>query len=520
MTVKRTKSSKTVEEETQPDWEKSPGRVSPRERQPFITGVDSFAFEAPVQRAGGSTKTMGRKTQPAGRIGGSENMRIADGRRAVDNRAVKRHSERTDSWRASINRLKSEAGLPDQAACRASNELKSRSSGRISALWLLLLIAIVGIGPWQSGICDSLSEPGQSVKQAQWLLKELGYDVVPDGILGPRTKAVIRNYERENNMVETGQVTVELIASLQAKPKQKGKVFRDCAECPEMIVIPAGSYRMGSPAHEVGRYSDEGPVHRVTIAKPFAVGRYEVMRAEFAHFADEVGFLQEDENCDWLNPLEPEFRQGERDPVVCVMGFWPEDENCDWLNPLEPEFRQGERDPVVCVDWNDAQAYAEWLSRKTGKAYRLLSESEWEYAARGGTSTARYWGEHEDEQCRYANGIDAAYKKHNPSLKYPVAPCNDGHVYTSPAGSFLPNEYGLYDMLGNVNEWVEDCWNDDYAAAPSDGSAWLQGDCSARMFRGGSWGDIPRYLRSAIRYAYTTGDRDDYIGFRVARTLD
>ena len=139
------------------------------------------------------------------------------------------------------------------------------------------------------------------------------------------------------------------------------------------------------------------------------------------------------------------------------------------------------------VSWEDAQQYVRWLSRETGETYRLLSEAEWEYMARAGTQTERYWGDDASRQCSYANGDDDDVE------------CSDGHEGTAPAGSFRANAWGLYDVLGNVWEWMEDCWNGDYSGAPTDGSAWRTGDCSLRVLRGGSWGEIPRFLRSACR---------------------
>ena len=174
---------------------------------------------------------------------------------------------------------------------------------------------------------------------------------------------------------------------------------------------------------------------------------------------------------------------------------------------------------MVCVNWHDARAYVEWLSRKTGEGYRLLSESEWEYVARGGTETARYWGESEVGQCRYANGADNATKRRDSDWKWAIASCDDGHARTSPVGSYEENGFGLRDVLGNVWEWVEDCWNESYRGAPRDGSAWESGECGRRVLRGGSWFSGPRYVRSAFRLGITTGNRINYYGFRVARTL-
>ena len=264
-----------------------------------------------------------------------------------------------------------------------------------------------------------------------------------------------------------------------------------------MVVLPAGSYRMGSPSYEQGRQV-EGPVHEVTIAVPFAIGVYEVTVAEFGRFVDETGYSA-GSSCRTYEGGKYEDRAGR-----------------GWRNP---GFGQSGRHPVACVNWNDAQAYVAWLSRETGEEYRLPSESEWEYAARAGTATARYWGEGESGQCRHANGADASLKERYSDWPSLVASCRDGHVHTAPAGSFAANGWELHDMLGSVWEWTEDCWNGSYAGAPSDGNAWEHGDCSVRALRGGSWLSKPSVLRAAYRDRITTGVRFYFIGFRVVRML-
>ena len=267
-----------------------------------------------------------------------------------------------------------------------------------------------------------------------------------------------------------------------------GEQFRDCGGtwCPELVVVPAGSYMMGSPSSDEERDDDEGPVHRVSIAEPFAVGVMEVTRGQWSAFVSETGHSTRDA-C-----------------VIHESGTWKWREGRSWRNP---GYSQSDAHPVVCVSWEDAQAYVGWLSRKTGEEYRLLSESEWEYVARAGTRTARYWGEGETGQCRYGNGWDKSARW-----------CNDGHVHTAPVGSFEANGYGLHDVLGNVWEWTQDCWNESYAGAPADGSAWEEGSCGLKVSRGGSWTNLPWELRSARRYSnFTRGTY--YLGFRVARTL-
>ncbi len=260
---------------------------------------------------------------------------------------------------------------------------------------------------------------------------------------------------------------------------EPGTVFRECEACPEMVVVPAGSFMMGSPESEKGRFDTEGPRHRVTIGSPFAVGVYEVMFAEW-------------------------------DACVAAGG-------CGGYRPEDEGWGRGSR-PVIDVSWEDAREYVRWLSRETGEEYRLLTDAEWEYVARAGTTTARYWGERETGQCRYGNGADAAALAEYPD--WTTVSCSDGYIRTAPVGLFEPNGFGLYDVLGNVWEWTQDCWNGSYSGAPADGSAWSSGDCSVRVLRGGSWGGSPRALRSANRIRDTAGSRSYYSGFRVARTIN
>ena len=253
-----------------------------------------------------------------------------------------------------------------------------------------------------------------------------------------------------------------------ANAYQTGKIFRDCATCPEMVVVPAGKFMMGSPEEETGRNDDEGPQRKVSIPKPFAVGKYEVTVGQFAEFIK--GTKYEMSNCSY-----------------------PQDRS--WRNP---GFKQTNNHPVVCVNWDDASTYAHWLSKKTKHEYRLLTEAEWEYAVRAGTTTAYH----------FSRVILGDYAQYN----------GDGTVAV---GSFPANAFGLYDMHGNIMEWVEDCWHDDYTDAPTDGSAWTSlCSSSKRVLRGGSWLDISEELRSAFRYWDSATSRNDHIGFRVARTIN
>lgn len=239
--------------------------------------------------------------------------------------------------------------------------------------------------------------------------------------------------------------------------------FRECAkDCPEMIVIPAGEFTMGSPVAEQSRFTDEDPQHLVTIAKPFAVSKYDVTFA------------------DW-------------DACVSVGGC---------LKAVDSAMGRDIK-PVINVSWDDAQQYVAWLSKMTGQPYRLLTEAEWEYAARAGTTTAHYWGDEIGKGNASCDGCGSKWDNRQ----------------TSPVGLFKPNAFGLYDMAGNVLQWVQDCYHGDYKEAPTDGSAWTTGDCGNRVVRGGSWDSGPQFLRSASRNGGTTGDRYYSLGFRVGRTL-
>ena len=255
-----------------------------------------------------------------------------------------------------------------------------------------------------------------------------------------------------------------------------GEVFRDCDVCPELVVVPPGSFMMGSPDSEEGRSPWEGPQHRVTIDYPFAVGVYEVTFEEWD---------------------------------ACVLAG-----GCGDHEPDDEGWGRDRR-PVINVSWNDAWAYADWL---TGEEYRLLSEAEWEYSTRAGTETARYWGESAQQQCHYANGYDAVGHAEHGIEGRDLVGCRDRQANTAPVGSYRPNAFGLYDVLGNVAEWVDDCWNGSYEGAPDDGTPTYVGDCNRRVFRGGAWGFAPRSIRSAYRLGFRASNRQaNDLGFRLAR---
>jgi formylglycine-generating enzyme required for sulfatase activity len=244
-----------------------------------------------------------------------------------------------------------------------------------------------------------------------------------------------------------------------------GQTFRDCNDgCPEMVVVPAGSYTMGLPASEPGRDGSEAPQRQVSIRQAFAVGRFEVTFAEWE---------------------------------ACVAGGGCQSNR----TPSDQTWGKGRR-PVINVSWNDAKEYVAWLSQKTGRSYRLLSEAEWEYAARAGTTTSYFWGNDIGRGRANCDGCRPQAEKQ-----------------TEPVGSFTANAFGLHDVHGNVWELVEDCWNANYQGAPQDGSAWSKGDCRRHVIRGGSWYTGPQWIRSAKRESDPAGYKNSNVGFRVARGL-
>jgi formylglycine-generating enzyme required for sulfatase activity len=280
---------------------------------------------------------------------------------------------------------------------------------------------------------------------------------------------------------KTASIVAPALARLDALPPQQrlsappaiwrvpGAVteFTDCAGCPRMVVIPAGEFTMGSPPSEQHRGAEAR--HRVTIATPFAVSKFEIT-----------------------------FDQWD----ACV-----KDGGCGGYRPDDQNWGRGKR-PVINISWENAKTYVNWLVHKTGKPYRLLSESEWEYAARAGTTTPFFYGDTlAPNKANYDGSVDGA------------GPSAVNRQKTMPVGSFPANGFGLHDMHGNVSEWVEDCWHDEYAAIQTDSSAWLEGDCNGRVVRGGSWEDSQGDLRSAARTGGAKNDQFYTDGLRIARSL-
>lgn len=328
-----------------------------------------------------------------------------------------------------------------------------------------------------------------------------------DGVFGPQTRKAIRGWQAAQGAAATGYLTAEDVnklagsggfvmefsasreestdepqamaesadseASAATETADGGSVavpgpggtFRDCPECPELVVVPSGSFMMGtSPEADPVYYDDETPKHRVTIARPFAVGVYEVTFSEWD---------------------------------ACVSGG-----GCGGYRPGDEGWGRG-RHPVINVSREDAKAYARWLSERTGEAYRLLSESEWEYMARGGVEARFWWGHDLGRNRANCDGCGSRWDDKQ----------------SAPVGSFSANPFGVHDVHGNVFEWVSDCPNDSYAGAPSDGSAWRSGNCNLGVARGGSWYNGARAIRSAYRTSDSPTLRDYRVGFRIARRI-
>ena len=285
-----------------------------------------------------------------------------------------------------------------------------------------------------------------------------------------------------------------LFAAPSAPAQDVEREFKECPECPVMLGIPSGTFTMGSPPNEPGRFDTEGPQHEVTV-KAFALGKYNVTVEEFLLFLKQTGYRPE--------PCNPILNLGWKSPGGGLA--------------YPPFIGQPARWPAACLDWRDAQAYVEWLNRKVRETrpelgdregpYRLPTEAEWEFAARGGTTTSRWWGDDIGAGRANCNGCGSPYD----------------YKVLAEVDSFDPNPFGLYGVLGNVWQWTEDCWHESYAGAPTDGSAWREPYCDRHVVRGGSWNNLPIFVRSASRSgSIANGGEYDYsgvAGFRLARML-
>lgn len=318
------------------------------------------------------------------------------------------------------------------------------------------------------------------------------------------------NRVRLSGLAFTAGIAMLSIEATLAQPLSlsPGATFRDCADCPEMVIIPGGSFQMGSDRKEQMRDNElrpEGPIRSVTIAKPFAAGRFEVTNAEYAAFVEATGYSATN-GC---------VTSGGRYAVDGV----------NWRSPgIGTDVADDE--PVVCVDWNDAKAYTLWLAGHTGLPYRMLTEAEWEYAAKAGSTSVWPWGDDENQICQYGNvfdisGLGDPRSKIGTNAAATAADCDDGFQTIAPVGQLKPNAFGLYDTIGNVWEWNEDCSVMLYADEPVDGSAYqAPGVCEKRAVRSGSW----RTRVSRHRPTFRGRDPADLayfmFGFRLARDVN
>jgi len=273
---------------------------------------------------------------------------------------------------------------------------------------------------------------------------------------------------------------------------EAGAVFRDCPTCPLMKVLKPGKFDQGTAEGAADALPFEQPVRAVTIAYPLAAGVNEITVGEFAEFT----------------------RDYPRDRVGCTTydGEWRQQADVSWRNAMP---QQNSSFPVTCVSWQDAADYAAWLSLRTGASYRLPSASEWEYLARAGGASLP-WA-NASEACAYANAADASAIERFPG--WTAFACSDNYAEASPVGTFEANAFGLNDTLGNVFEWTQDCWRDDYKGAPADGAASQGGDCTQREARGGSWFTTPAYVRPAYRNRFDAEYRGSSLGFRLVREI-
>ncbi|MDA8254604.1 MAG: SUMF1/EgtB/PvdO family nonheme iron enzyme [Betaproteobacteria bacterium] len=336
----------------------------------------------------------------------------------------------------------------------------------------------------------------QRAAYARWMVQKHG-GVVPPAAARRATPAMAARPEQLALAAPSPVQPLPALAVAAGAIPSPGTLIQDCPECPDLVAVAAGDFTMGSGPKEKMRELDEEPAHRVRVAAPFAVGKFEVTRAQYAAFVKDTG------------------REHKPGCHSTRGGVFHKNPKATWQHP---GFEQKDDEPVVCVSWEDAQAYAAWLSKKAVKQYRLLNEAEWEYVARAGSTGSRYWAEADNAAvCRYASVADTSLKSVTPGAQ--MFPCSDGFALTSPVGRFPANSFGVHDILGNAWEWVEDCWNEGYAGAPDVAKPRLSGSCTERVFRGGAWNSNPTTVRAAYRDRDSREERHDNVGFRVARSL-
>lgn len=375
---------------------------------------------------------------------------------------------------------KAEAALADAAAILPSSSALADTRARIASM--------------RGGRADNLMNQAESALDAGNLdlAQRLAEQAAALGASADAFLAKVKN-AREYASYHPGQVFTDHFLDIYG-------------QAPAMVVIPKGSFLMGAPPRSRVQSGAEQPQHEVTIAKGFALARAEVTVAEFRAFVQSSGYVPDSDRLGGASVYdETNGRMQMRTGV-------------DWQDGYAGE-RAKDNDPVVNVSWNDAHAYVEWLSRHTGKHYRLATEAEYEYAERAGTTTLYWWGDGTPRQkVENLTGSGDRSPAHR-SWANAFQGYSDGYWGPAPVMSFLPNPFGLYDMDGNVSEWVADCWHENYVRAPADGSAWINPGCDMRVIRGGSWGSAPDQDRSSFRMGAVADSRSGRVGFRVARDL-
>ena len=430
----------------------------------------------PIRVERRSHAALGGKRDPlpsARKLGAA---RFAPNRLATIDRCLRlREGERVQSCDALLDALKDESRDPTGAwvfadTARSTEIARKRRTRRVAvaAIAAVAVLAVVLMGGWIPDVIDlvtGLEEPEATSPQTPGAGSVANSPTGGGSGAGRRGRidaseslAPIETSEQVRDSTESGETERDAQAAIELA-STPGRRFRDCDACPEMVEVPIGSYVMGSIGEEVGGFPDEWPTHRVSIHYRLAVGVYEVTFGEW-------------DACVVAGPCQRNVADDE-----------------GWGRGRRP----------VNVSWENAQKFLQWLGTETGEEYRLPSEAEWEYVARAGTKTRYHFGDEiSKSQANHGGNVDKAVV----------------------VGSYPANAFGLHDVHGNVWEWVADCWNDSYFDAPSDGSAWLTGDCGQRVVRGGSWVNDARTLRSALRYSLETGHWSNGVGFRVARTID
>lgn len=403
-----------------------------------------------------------------------------------DAEVAARREAQEEQWLAQSRGLSANRRAALQADREKADELlKAGDCEGAGALYRQVLEADYLDLAARSGLGQCLAKQGRGAEAARAFTDVLTLPLVDDSQLMVRTMAMLA-LQQLPPPVDPRIAEPSAVFRAEDKPTE----FRDAPYAPEMVVVPAGEFTMGSPEGEPFRLPNEQQ-HRVRVGYPLAFSKYNITRGEFAQFVAETGYEAKGCNLEGTGGMKWE----------------PEG---DWRTP---GFDQTDDHPVACINFHDAEAYAEWLSGKTGQRYRLPSEAEWEHAMRGGTSTAYYWGPVWEPGRANVDG----------------QPGQPGGRATTPGGTFPPNPFGLYDMAGNVWVWLADCYNASYNGAPTDGSAWKEGNCAMRVRRSGSWFNIekaiegdyrqPGRLRSASRFASIPSLRYSSFGFRLVREL-